>query len=289
MSIAHGSSHSVAERSYVRVVTLNLWGRRGHWKQRRRILADGLHELQPDLVAFIEAIKTDQYDQVIDLLGDGYHVAHQREREPGGDGDVGAGQGASIASRWPIRAVHEVDQSVTARTRGFAATTLVTDVAAPEPIGPLLFVNHVPNWQLDFENERELQAVRAARAVEDLIRDREIHVVFAGDFTADPDSASVRFLTGRQSLQGMSVCYRDAWESVRSGEPGETFTPSNPLMAERNRDWPFRRLDYILVRCGDHRAPDLDIQDCKLIFDQPVSGVWATDHFGVLADLAVPR
>ncbi len=57
-------------------------------------------------------------------------------------------------------------------------------------------------------------------------------MVLAGDFTADPDSAGVRFLSGRQSLDGTSVCYRDAWESANPGEPGETFTPRNPLVAD---------------------------------------------------------
>ena len=42
--------------SEMRVVTLNLWGRRGEWNERRRVLAEGLHELAPDLVAFQEAV-----------------------------------------------------------------------------------------------------------------------------------------------------------------------------------------------------------------------------------------
>jgi endonuclease/exonuclease/phosphatase family metal-dependent hydrolase len=262
-----------------RALTLNLWGRRGDWPARRAVLAAGLRELQPDLVAFVEAIKTDEYDQVVDLLGPDFHVAHQADREPDG-------QGASIASRWPIEAVHEVDLNVTPRTADFACTTLVAEVLAPEPIGPLVFVDHVPNWQLDFERERELQALAAARFIEELVPGRDLHVVFAGDFTADPDSAGVRFLTGRQSLDGMSVCYRDAWESTNPGEPGETFTPRNPLVADW--DWPFRRLDYVLVRCGEHGGPTLAIADCALAFDEPVDGVWASDHFGVVADLTVP-
>jgi endonuclease/exonuclease/phosphatase family metal-dependent hydrolase len=263
----------------VRVATLNLWGRRGDWDARRKVLAAGLRELRPDLVAFIEAIVTDDYDQVVDLLGPDYHVAHQQDREPDG-------QGASIASRWPIRAVSEVDLNVTPRTDGFACTTVVADVDAPDPIGPLWFADHVPNWQLDFERERELQALAAARFLEEVVAPRPRHVVLAGDFTADPDSASVRFLTGHQSLEGTSVCYRDTWESVHPGEPGETFTPSNPLVADW--DWPFRRLDYILVRCGEHGGPTLEVQNCRRIFDQPVDGVWASDHFGVVADLDLP-
>jgi endonuclease/exonuclease/phosphatase family metal-dependent hydrolase len=160
-------------------------------------------------------------------------------------------------------------------------------IAAPEPFGPLLFANHVPNWQLDFEREREAQALVAARFIEGLVGERELHVVFTGDFTADPDAASVRFLSGRQSLESVSVCYRDAWESAHPGEPGHTFTPRNPLMADW--DWPFRRLDYIFVRCGEHGGPTLAIADCWLIFDEPKDGVWASDHFGVVADLELPR
>lgn len=267
------------EPGVLRVVTLNLWGRRGDWDARRAVITEGLRRLQPDLVAFIEAIVTDGYDQAADVLGPEYQVAHQKEREPDG-------QGATIASRWPLDDVGEVDLNVTPRTDDFACTTLMAEVRAPDPIGPVLFVDHVPNWQLNYERERELQAVAAARAVEERVSGRDTHVVFAGDFTADPDAASVRFLTGRQSLDGTGVCYRDAWEAVNADDPGETFTPRNPLLADW--DWPFRRLDYVLVRCGEHGGPTLAIRDCRRIFDEPVDGVWASDHFGVAADLALP-
>jgi hypothetical protein len=68
--------------SGMRVATLNLWGRRGEWDERRRVLAEGFRELAPDLVAFQEAVVGDGYDQVTDIPGPDYHVAHQTEREP---------------------------------------------------------------------------------------------------------------------------------------------------------------------------------------------------------------
>jgi endonuclease/exonuclease/phosphatase family metal-dependent hydrolase len=267
------------EPGMLRVVTFNLWGRRGDWHARRAVITEALRQLQPDLVAFIEAIVADGYDQAAEVLGPEYHLAHQKEREPDG-------QGATIASTLPLEDVAEVDLNVTPRTDDFACTTLMAEVRAPDPIGPVLFVDHVPNWQLDHEREREPQAVAAARAVEDRVSGRDIHVVFAGDFTADPDAASVRFLTGRQSLEGTSVCYRDAWEAVNPGDAGETFTPRNPLLADW--DWPFRRLDYVLVRCGEHGGPTLEVRNCRRIFDEPVDGVWASDHFGVVADVGLP-
>jgi endonuclease/exonuclease/phosphatase family metal-dependent hydrolase len=233
--------------------------------------------VEPDLIAFIESIKTPDYDQVADLLGGDFHIAHQEARETDG-------QGATIASRWPIEAFHEIDLHVTPRVGEFAATTLIAEITAPDSFGRLVFADHVPSWQLQFERERELQTVAAARFLEELSGDR--HVVLAGDFTADPDAACVRFVTGRQSLEGMSICYRDAWASMHPDERGETFIPENPLVS--GWDWPFRRLDYVLVRCGLHGGPTLQVAACERVFDRPVDGVWASDHFGVVADLVPP-
>jgi len=92
----------------VRVATLNLWGRRGAWDERRSVLVDGLRQLQPDIVAFQEAVVIDRYDQVADLLGASYHLAHQACREA-------EGAGLSIASRWEVGEVWEETLDVTPR------------------------------------------------------------------------------------------------------------------------------------------------------------------------------
>lgn len=264
----------------MRVVTQNLYGHAANWTERRSVLGQGLDHLHPDLMAFQEAIVTAEYDQVADLLGSSYHLVHQAAR--GADGS-----GISIASRWTVGDLREVDMHVTARTADFACTTLIAEIHAPQPFGPLLFVNHKPNWQPNFAYERELQAVVAARYIEHLVGTGSRHVVLAGDFDSDPDAANMRFWTGHQSLDGMSVCYRDAWVSVNAGMDGDTFTPHNPLVTDW--DWPFHRIDYILVRCGEHGGPTLAISACARIFDAPVGDVWASDHFGVVADLAVVK
>jgi endonuclease/exonuclease/phosphatase family metal-dependent hydrolase len=124
--------------------------------------------------------------------------------------------------------------------------------------------------------------------VEGLLGGRKTHVVLAGDLDAAPDASSVRFWRGLQSLDGLSVCYQDDWESARPGEPGHTFAPRNPLVAGGEMPLePGRRIDYVMVRGGDH-GPTLEISSCELAFDEPVGGVWASDHFGVVAGLAVP-
>ena len=267
----------------VRVLTVNQWGRGGVWTERREALRRGLAELEPDLVAIQEAFKSDDADTVAELVAPDFHVWHQTT------GLLGDGNCAAIASRWPLRTVRELDQQVTPRTAKFPATTLVAEVAVPDPVGPLLLVNHLPSWEPALELERELQTVAAARVVEAIVAATPMHVVLAGDLDAVPEAASIRFLSGLQSLDGMSVWYRDAWSSLHGDERGHTFTVQNPLVSEESdtRMEVSRRIDYVFVRC-DFNGPTLEIADCRLAFDQPIDGTWATDHFGVVADLRVP-
>ena len=66
------------------------------------------------------------------------------------------------------------------------------------------------------------------------------------------------------------------------------MSPRNPLRAKSGaRTEPGRRIDYILVRRPASATPFLAIDACELAFDEPRNGVWASDHFGVVADLAV--
>ena len=157
-------------------------------------------------------------------------------------------------------------------------------------------MSHFPNWQLNFEYERELQTVKTAKFIEQYIEKTKLQVILVGDMDAGPEASSIRFLSGRQSLDSMSVCYRDAWESAHRDDAGHTFTPVNTFVKDQVikgtqpfRDWPFRRIDYIFVRFGEHGGPALDIIACERIFDEPVNGVWASDHFGLVADLAAPK
>jgi endonuclease/exonuclease/phosphatase family metal-dependent hydrolase len=170
-----------------------------------------------------------------------------------------------------------------------AGPIAVAEISAPSPLGTLLFAHHKPSWRLGFEHERELQAARAAGFIEQLMVQLDPnHVVLADDFDTTPDSAGVRFWRGLQSLGDMSVCYRDAWESTHPTNCGYTFSPRNPLVTSGN--WPLelgRRIDYVMVHCGDH-GPTLDVAACERMFDKPIEGVWASDHFGVVADLAIP-
>jgi hypothetical protein len=46
----------------LRILTLNLWGRNGAWTDRRSVLIERFHALQPNLVALQEVIRTNAYN-----------------------------------------------------------------------------------------------------------------------------------------------------------------------------------------------------------------------------------
>jgi hypothetical protein len=73
----------------------------------------------------------------------------------------------------------------------------MVEIAVPNPIGPVVLIHHKPTWESAAERERELQAVRTARLVEEILNGDGPHVLSAGDFHATPDAASVRFVIGQ--------------------------------------------------------------------------------------------
>jgi endonuclease/exonuclease/phosphatase family metal-dependent hydrolase len=107
-----------------------------------------------------------------------------------------------------------------------SAQPLLVKIDAPAPIGAVLLVaNHATAFELDREADREHQAVVIAGLLEREVASGRAHVIVAGDLNAHPDAASIRYWTGAQSLNGTSVCYRDAWTTLYPYEPGHTFTP----------------------------------------------------------------
>lgn len=261
----------------MRVVTLNTWGMRGNWSARLPVFQQQLRTLDADLLTLQETVLRDAVDQAADLLGPGYHLAQQQHREADG-------QGITTASRYPFGKTFEIDLNLTERTGDFACTCLVTEILASAPFGRIWLANHFPDYQLDHERERRLQAVEVARRLETLLTAAPGHVIVAGDLDADPAADSVRFWTGRHVIDDTSVCYRSAWEATHPGEPLATFVPENPNSADR--DWPFRGIDHVLARCGDHGGPTLPIKTCRRIFDHATTSV--SDHYGLAVELEPP-
>lgn len=280
----------LSKRRPLRILTMNIWAFTEPFATRQRLIRAGIRQLDPDLLAFQEAGFGKGRHQVAELLqGLGYHVLHQFERSPA-QGHI---EGNCVASRWPMQLVEVRSLQLTQQSRDFPYAALAVKVAVPDPVGSLLFVNAKPSWEFDGERERELQAVVLAKMVARHARREGFPPILAGDFDATPDSASIRFLTGKQSLNGMSVYYADAWHDGGDGTDGHTWTYRNKVTAcaeiDRHRlgRKHARRIDYIFLGMPRAFQRYARVRRCEVVLNRPQRGVWPSDHYALYAEIDV--
>lgn len=272
----------------LRVVTLNVWNTEGD-ARRPELINHELKRLNPDLVAFQEVVQTREL-KMLDRLLDGLnlHATHQADIQHYIPPFAERYGGSAVASRWPHQAIEALDLRV-ADANDVPWATLAVSVALPE-VGEMLFIGATAAWRPAAEAVREQQAI----AITDLDARHRRHLptIIAGDFNATPEAASIRYLTGRQSLKGRSVLYHDTWTVAGQG-PGYTWTVDNPqaragieqIVRQPNHR---SRFDYVFVGSwGAHPKGHAFIQSATLAFDKPTDGVWASDHLGVMVDLDI--
>jgi endonuclease/exonuclease/phosphatase family metal-dependent hydrolase len=265
----------------VRVLTVNVQHDAGD-PRRTRLLNAEVRRLDPDLVAFQEVCYPDRHDQLAELVaGTGLHTTHQADLLGHRPPEADRYGGTAIATRRPHR-VREV-------LEGPSWWTLAASVDLPG-LGEQLFITPTTPWQLDAEAARERQAVEVTEL--DARHRGAPPTIIAGDLNAGPEAASIRFLSGRQSLHGRGVHYHDAWTVAGHG-PGHTWTVDNPLAAAEidrviGQPGHRRRIDYVFVGSAHaHPRARARIVAARLVGDRPVDGVWLSDHAGVLVDLEV--
>ena len=188
----------------------NLWGAWRRLASASRGVSEGLR-LQPDLVALVEGRRDRGVRPDDRRAWGGLPLRASAGAGAGRRGRPRAGARALPRESWAIGETRELDLHLTPRTEGFACGTLAAEILAPEPLGRLVFALHNPSWSRDRHQGRP----RGRRAACGQTRTRP------GNALPRPPAASARFWTGRQALDGASVCYRDAWERARTrASPG---------------------------------------------------------------------
>ena len=259
----------------LRVLTLNIWNMSGDWRARRQAILAVLRRWEPDIICLQEVVETEQGNQAEWLAAElgSWAVAFGGERHGLGPGRFGN----AVLTSHPIEAV------ATARLPHAADEHEVQRVVVHARMGGVdVFSTHLA-WQLHDAALRE----RQVRALVDFVEERAdgsaaVGPVIAGDFNAEPDATAIRYLTGLASLGGKSTYFQDAWRLAGDGGPGLTWSSANPHAAAEYE--PDRRIDYIFsgfhVDTGAGRP-----LECRVVADEPVDGVWPSDHFGVFAVL----
>jgi endonuclease/exonuclease/phosphatase family metal-dependent hydrolase len=249
-----------------RLITWNVWGRYGPWEHREAAIRATLERHDPDVVGLVEA-----WDEQGARLGLPYHVFE-------GDSEVnGARSGLAVLSRWPIGA-HESRKLTGEKDTG--GRVLYARIDGPRGVIQVYVV--ALTWRLEHSGERQRQVREVAAFIAETQRRRH-PTVLCGDFNADPDSDELRMLTGKSIPATPGLVFYDAWTAAGNGQDsGHTWAGANPWAAPAL--WPDRRIDHVLSAWPRRGGAGHPVR-CEVIGDEPVGGVVASDHYGVLADL----
>ena len=194
--------------------------------------------------------------------------------------------GSAILSRWPIDD-HEL-------------LPLPVDDGADDPFYRLrMELLHVRTAGIDVFSThlapppaQAYHRVRQVRFVDEAIRARvdpaaTLPPILCGDFNSEPESDEMRFLTSTAVIDGRSTYFQDAWKVAGPDGPGWTQDPAtNPIYAAMHL--PRKRIDYVLVGDPYGRGGAGVVHRADLAFHEPRTGTVASDHFGLVVDVAWP-
>ncbi|MEM9652437.1 MAG: endonuclease/exonuclease/phosphatase family protein [Actinomycetota bacterium] len=271
----------------MRVATWNLWWRYGDWEARLEAITRTLVGLDADVIGLQEVWHTEDNSAAERLAAAlGLHLAFAASPRPEKwqqkIGDPSVGIGNAVLSRWPITATAEARLPAgDARDEGRMA--LGTTIATPWGLLPFTTTHVNSAWGQSAIREAQLRGALDLVATHD---PAPFPPILCGDFNAAPDFDEIRALSGRRVPLVDELVLLDAWEFLRPLEPGWTWDRRNPHVDATNE--PNARIDYLFLGIA---GPDRlgRPREIGLFGDEPVNGIWPSDHFGVYADLDVTK
>jgi endonuclease/exonuclease/phosphatase family metal-dependent hydrolase len=203
--------------------------------------------------------------------------------------------GSAILSRWPIGEQHHWALPLAAEPDDLVGR-MPWELLHVQTAGLDLFSTHLaPAPHHGHHRAVQVAAiddhVRAIRDGKDVLvpgrRRKGMPAILCGDFNAEPDSDEIRFLSSLATLQGRTTFYQDAWRVAGDG-PGYTQDwRVNRIAASLNVHR--KRIDYVFV--GDpflREGAAGRVLSAAVAFDTALTGVLASDHAGLVVEIAWP-
>ena len=274
------------------------------WDERRHEVVAWVERLQPDVVCFQEIWVSDSTTNtaawIVEQLTERGEVWHWAFDGAPFHHDLWPDQtmrfGSAILSRWPIESSR------------YDRLPVVPD---PDP-----FVNQVP-WELfrvrtagldvfsthlaaaPHQGRHRVEQVLAIDRIIAEVRggaDRVVPgqrrptmpAILCGDFNAEPDSDEIRFLSSLTAIGERTTFFQDAWRVAGDGGPGYTQDwRTNPIAAALNVHR--KRIDYVFVGDPFLRVGNAGrVVRAEVVADEPLTGVLASDHCGLVAEIVWP-
>jgi len=275
----------------MRIMTWNVQGRAGDWSARHAALRSWIARTAPDVLALQESwVEPDGATQAARLGEElGLHAVTAADLA-GFDRYPQAPYWVvnAVLSRWPLsiellRPLPDENGEPTWRH------VLVTRVDRPEDEGgPFVAAGTHLEHGLEQSARRSAQLAALVGHLTDVLGDEasrreSLPAILAGDLNCTPESEEYRRATGLSAGTIPGFTLVDAWSAAGNAGPGHTWSAANPLVP-RLAIHPHRRLDYVMV--STPRRPGAGhVHRCGLAGDAAADGVWASDHFAVVAEV----
>jgi endonuclease/exonuclease/phosphatase family metal-dependent hydrolase len=273
------------------------------WERRRHEVVAWLDRLDPDVVCLQEVWESPDSQNTADWVAD--HLAGPRRHVAFGGGPFASNVwpdrtllfGSAVLSRWPIDDARlfplplaDDDPMVAGVPWELVwASTAGLDVFSAHLAAAPSWAHHRVQQVLAIDDRiREVVAARSSAAAEVGRRRPGMPPILCGDFNAEPESDEIRFLTSLAVLDGRATFFQDAWRVAGDGSPGHTQDwRTNPIAASLNVHR--KRIDYVFVGDPFLRAGNGGrVLSAELAFHEPLTGVLASDHAGLVVQIAWP-
>ncbi len=242
----------------MKILTLNTWQEKGPWKERWNIILKGLEEHRPDIAAFQEVFNRDWAEEVRARAGYEHLIF---PAEPGGE---------IILSRFPVEQSECLTMKTKSPTEDYKRYALYVKLSAAGQ-SVHVFNTHL-SWRLDEGEVRKKQVEELRHFIR--LKARKGTALVAGDFNAPPETLEIHKLM-------LEAGFMDLFGVMHPKDPGLTWNNVNPSTAGSSVKMPDRRIDYIFAR--GIKIPKL--KSVTLVYTQPAPHLYASDHFGVLAEM----
>jgi len=253
----------------LKVLTYNIWGWQEPVDIRMKLIAQGIAELDPHIVALQELMESPDSDgsdntvftivnRLEELTGKKWYVYKENSFDFG-DSVFGFG----ILSQYPLfqTGYRFIPRGEFERILQWAQIEL--------PVGFISFYNthlsYGEQWETRIEQAERIQTF----IQEDDTTRLHMSTIMCGDFNAVPDAIPITTFT---KVNQDSFWFYDTWDVAHPGEPGYTVPAWAPSL----------RIDYVFLMARENGI----VKNCEIVFAPSDSGgVNPSDHLGVLSTI----
>jgi len=243
----------------MKIMTLNTWQESGEWEKRWEVTLEGMSQFQPEIAVFQELFNRSWAAEVQKRAGFASLVFPSESC------------GLALLTQYPVGS-WGIKQLPPSPLEEYSRYVLWAELKVQG--GPLVILNTHLSWKLEDGVTRKRQVKELLQVVREKASRAES--ILVGDLNSPPNSLEIEELIQEGK-------FRDLFKKMHPGEAGFSWNNRNPYAGGSFHKMPDRRIDYILARGSGGLLKNL--LRCDLVFTEPNSkGVWASDHFGLLAE-----